>query len=152
MNAETTRYLELLEQRIVLLASLSYALLAARSDVVSFNLDGLEARTADQERLCVEIRSLDTSIDQLQVHCAAHLGVSSGNPAAHTPNQDNLRLRETLHRLHAVQVLVKQLNEAHQILLRRSRRTVGALLNSYHSFALTYADPSSVRAPAGERA
>jgi hypothetical protein len=152
VNAETTRYLELLEQRIALLGLLSYALLAARSNVVSFDLDGLEARIADQERLCVQIRSLDTSIDPLQVRCAAHLGLSSGNPATHTPNQDNLRLRETLHRLQAVQILVKQLNEAHQILLRRSRRTVGALLNSYHSFALTYSDPASVRAPAGERA
>jgi hypothetical protein len=152
VNAEATRYLELLEQRIVLLGSLSDALLASRTDVVSFDLDGLEARIADQDRLCGEIRSLDALIDQLQLQCAAHLSVGPDKFATDTPTPDNRRLHETLDRLHKAQVRVKQLNDAHQILLRRSRRTVGALLNSYHSFALTYSDPSSVRAPAGERA
>jgi hypothetical protein len=66
------------------------------------------------------------------------------------PNDDNRPLRATLDRLHTAQVRVKQQNEAHQVLLRRSRRTVSALLNSYHSFALTYSDPSSRRASAGE--
>jgi hypothetical protein len=150
VNAETTRYLELLEQRIVLLGSLSQAFLAARTDVVAFDLDGLETRIADQERLCVEIRSLDTSVDRLRLQCAAQLGASPDRPATETPNRDNRRLRETLDRLHTAQVRVKQQNDAHQILLRRSRRTVSALLNSYHSFALTYSDPCSIRASAGE--
>jgi hypothetical protein len=60
-------------------------------------------------------------------------------------------LRETAGRLSEIQSTVKQLNDAHQVLLRRSRRTVGALLNSYHSFAATYSDPSAPRASAGER-
>ena len=151
MNAETTRYLELLEQRIALLGSLALVLLAARADVVSFDLDGLEADIADQERLCVEIRSLDTYVDPRQLPGAAQPIASQDKSPTEAPNQDSRRLRETLDRLHQVQVQVKELNDAHQLLLRRSRHTVGALLNSYHSFALTYSDPASLRAPAGER-
>jgi hypothetical protein len=150
VNAETTLYLELLEQRIVLLGSLSQAFLAARTDVVSFDLDGLETCIADQERLCVEIRSLDVSVDRLRFQCAARLSVSPDKSATETPDHDNRPLRETLDRLHTAQVRVKQQNDAHQILLQRSRRTVSALLNSYHSFALTYSNPSSGRASAGE--
>jgi hypothetical protein len=152
VSAETAHYLELLDRRILLLGSLSDALLAARADVVSLDLDGLESRIADQQHLCDEIRSLDADIDHVQHQCAAHLGVGLDKSAPDTPNHDNRGLPETLDRLQKAQLRVQQLNDAHQILLRRSRRTVGALLNSYHSFALTYSDPSSVRAPAGERA
>jgi hypothetical protein len=150
VSTETTRYLELLEQRIGLLGCLSEALLAARTDVVSLDLDGLEARIADQNRLCGEIHSLDPYILQLQFQCAAHLNGGPDRSAPETPNHDKGRLRKTLDRLNQAEIRVKQLNDAHQILLGRSRRTVGALLNSYHSFALTYSDPSAVRAPAGE--
>lgn len=146
VSTDTTRYLELLEQRIALLDSLSDAFLAARTDVVSLDLDGLEAGIADQNRLCGEIGSLDSHI----VQCAAHLSAAPDKSATETPDHDKRRLRESLDRLHQAEIRVKQLNDAHQILLRRSRRTVGALLNSYQSFALTYSDPSSARAPAGE--
>ena len=152
MSAEITRFLELLEQRIALLGSLADALVSARSDVVSFDLDGLEARIAKQERLCVEIRSVDARIDQVQRQCAAQLHPVPGELPTDSPRHDRLRMRETLTRLQEIQARVQRLNHVHQSLLRRSRRTVGALLNSYHSFAMTYSDPSSVRASVGERA
>jgi hypothetical protein len=149
VSADITPYLDLLEQRMRLLGALSDALVAARADVVSFDLDGFEARIADQGRLCGDIRSLDARIDRLQLPCAARL--AAGPQASVTPPAQEDRLRETLARLRETQARVKQLNDAHKILLRRSRRTVGALLNSYHSFSLTYSDPSGVRAPVGER-
>ncbi len=151
MTSETTRFLELLEQRIALLGSLADALVAARSDVVAFDLDGLEARIAKQQQLCVEIHSIDARIDQVQRQCAAQLHAVPGEPPTDAARHDRLRMRETLVRLQEVQASVKRLNGAHRLLLRRSRRTVGALLNSYHSFAMTYADPFSPRASAGER-
>ena len=153
MNAEITRYLDLLEQRILLLRSLSDALVAARTDIVSFDLDGLEARITDQGRLCGQIHSLDAHIDRLQLQCSIGLAASPEYRALQMPTppmSDDRRLQETLGRLHETQARVKQLNDAHQVLLRRSRRTIGALLNSYHSFALTYPDPSSPCMPAGE--
>jgi hypothetical protein len=151
VTSETTRYLELLEQRIALLGSLAESLVAARTDVVSLDINGLESRITSQERLCSDIRSLDAQIDRLQRQCAAQLGVPSEKiltPGAHSDGQ---RMREILSRLQAAQTSVKQLNDAHQALLRRSRRTVGALINSLHSFAMTYSDPSAVRESAGER-
>ncbi len=152
MSSETSRFLELLEQRIELLGALAGALVAARTDVVSFDLDGLEARIAKQERLCVEIRSIDARIDEVQRQCATQLDAASRESPAEPANDDRRRMRETLARLQEAQASVKRLNQAHQLLLRRSRRTVGALLNSYHSFAMTYSDPTSVRSSIGERA
>jgi flagellar FlgN protein len=153
VKVETTSYLELLEQRIALLGSLSDALLAARTAVVSFDLDGLEAQIADQNRLCGEIRSLDHHIEQLRFQCAASpSGAGPDKSVAQTPSHDDPGLLATFNRLNQAQVRVKHLNDAHQVLLGRSRRTVSALLTSYHSFALTYSDPSSVREPLGARA
>ncbi len=148
MTNDTHRYLELLEQRIALLSSLAESLSTASTGIVSFDLDSLESRIAEQERLCTDIRALDEQIDHVQRHCATHLAAPNSRT---TPDPDTLLLRDTAARLGEIQSTVKQLNDAHQILLRRSRRTVGALLNSYHSFAMTYSDPAAARATAGER-
>jgi hypothetical protein len=151
VTAETQRYLGLLEQRIALMGSLAESLSAASTGLVSFDLDGLESRIVEQERLCTDIRALDGQIDRVQRQCAAHLAAAAIPDSLIAPDPDTRRLRETAGRLSKIQSTVKQLNHAHQILLRRSRRTVGALLNSYHSFATTYSDPSAVRATVGER-
>jgi hypothetical protein len=151
VNAETLRYLELLEQRIALLGNLAQSLSAATTGLVSFDLDSMESRIAEQERLCIDIRALDGEIDGVQRQCAAHLTASPNKIPRAAPDPAALRLRETMDRLGKIQSTVKHLNDAHQVLLRRSRRTVGALLNSYHSFAMTYADPSVSCVSAGER-
>jgi hypothetical protein len=150
VSADTTRYLNLLEQRIALLGSLAEALMFARSSIAAFDINGLEARIASQQVLCAEISALDSQIDSLQRHCAAQVAVAHSNGVASAATPENPRMRETLARLHAVQSTVKELNDAHKILLQRSRRTVGALLNSYHTFAATYADPAAPRATIGE--
>lgn len=156
-NADTTRFLELLEKRIGLLNTLAEALTAARADIVSFDIDGLETRIAAQERLCLDIRSLDGDLDRIQRQCAAHLkppSSTTGKLAGASVNSNlSPRLQETLHRLHDAQAKVKQLNDAHQALLRRSRRTIGALLNTYRTLApglgLTYSDPAARYISAG---
>jgi FlgN protein len=149
VTTETHRFLELLEQRIALLSSLAQSLSAASTGFVSFDLDQLESGIADQERLCSDIRALDEQIDQVQRHCAKH--IDAGPVSSSAPHPDALRLSDTAARLSQIQSTVKRLNAAHQILLRRSRRTVGALLNSYYSFAMTYCDPSAPRVTVGER-
>jgi len=151
LNADTQRYLELLERRIALLVSLADSLSAASKGLVSFDLDGIQASISEQEKLCAEIRNLDTQLDRVQQHCQAHLSAVTPTGSNSSPDPTRLRLRETISRLTEIQATVKRRNEAHQLLLRRSRRTVGALLNSYHSFAMTYSNPSSASASAGER-
>jgi FlgN protein len=151
MSAETTRYLELLEERLALLGSLAAALTAARTDIISLDITGLEARIAEQEKLCTKIRSLDSQLDRVQRQCITHMAPASVQIPASTTDSDVIRRRETLARLTQVQANVKQLNDEHQALLRRSRRTVSALLNSYRTFAMTYSNPSNILASAGER-
>jgi Mg2+ and Co2+ transporter CorA len=141
VSAETTRYLDLLERRLALLGALADALTAARTDVVALDIDGLHARIGDQERLCAEIRALDAQLNRVQKQCATRAG--SINSAS--SDADAVRCREIVSRLKDAQASVKRLNDEHRMLLRRSRRTVNALLNSYHSFALTYANPSDPR-------
>jgi hypothetical protein len=152
VTAEATRYLELLEERLALLSSLASALTAARTDIVSLDIHGLESRIAQQDRLCSEIRSLDVQLDRVQSQCTTHLAapLSSGRAPHLAPDPDSIRRCEILDRLGRVQANVKKLNDEHQALLRRSRRTVSALLNSYHSFALTYSKPTAEHVAAGE--
>ena len=150
MSADTTRYLDLLEQRIVLLGSLANALVSAGASISAFDIDGLEARIATQQQLCAEISALDSQIDAVQRHCAERVTLPHVNDISITGAPENSPMRQTLERLQAVQSSVKQLNDAHKILLQRSRRTVGALLNTYHTFAMTYADPAAPRAAIGE--
>ena len=148
MNTDAQRYLELLEQRIGLLGLLAESISAASTNLVSFDIGSLESRIAEQEKLCADVRALDGQIDRVQRQCKVHLA-SSG--AVNAPDPEARRLQETAARLSKIQSTVRQLNDAHQMLLRRSRRTASALLNSYQSFAGTYADPAAARASAGER-
>ena len=152
MTLETSTYLALLEQRIALLGSLATSLLSAREGLVCLDLHGLEQRILEQQKLCLDIHSLDAGIDRIQKQCAAQLGLlstSSGKTVlARLPSPEGNRIEVVLTRLHQAQSTVKKLNREHQLLLRRSRRTVGALLNSYHSFALTYHQPRPLL-PAG---
>jgi FlgN protein len=142
VNEESTRYLQLLEQRIALLNSLSEALTAAGSSMVAFDIDSLESRIGEQEQLCVGIRTLDEQIEGLQYRCAAHLRLRGTGVDEDRPTQ----LEDTLHRLGKAQARVKELNDAHQVLLQRSRRTIAALLNSLRTFEGNYQPTSMLQA------
>ena len=143
-------FFHLLEQRIALLTSLADALAAARLEVVALDISGLEQRISEQARVCAQIRTLDTDLDRVQRQCANVLSLDTSSTHATAPDQH--RLRDLLSRLTAIQSTVKQLNNAHQMLLRRSRRTANALLISYQSFTQTYSDPAVTHATVGERA
>jgi hypothetical protein len=150
VTPESNRYFELLEQRIALLGSLAEALTAARANVASFDISSLETRISEQASLCNQIRTVDAELDRVQSRCATYLGLT-GASSASIPGPDMTRLRDTLACLNQVQSTVKQLNDAHFMLLRRSRRTASALLNSYLSFAELYSDPAKESSFAGER-
>lgn len=155
MTSDATSLLQLIEQRIALLSSLAESFAAARVDIGRLDISGLERRISDQDRLCAQIRSVDSTLDQMQRRCSAYLAVSAGESSL-TAKQDHQKLRDALARLHSIQSAVKQLNDAHQLLLRRSRRTVNALLQSYESLlndasAGTYADPASAAVSLGGR-
>src|SRR3977135_3149810 len=103
MSADTTRYLDLLEQRIVLLGSLANALVSAGASISAFDIDGLEARIATQQQLCAEISALDSQIDAVQRHCAERVVLPRANDIRLTGPPEDSALRQTLKRLQAIQ-------------------------------------------------
>lgn len=159
VNSETERYLELLDRRIGLLGTLAESLVQVRQDIVSLDVNGLEARISQQEQLCRQVGALDGQLDQLQERCATSLRASAekgeGKGAGHVERGERevlaARLTETRERMRSAQGRVKQLNATHQELLRRCRRTAGALLNMYGTFEATYAEPMHARQAARGR-
>lgn len=171
VNSETERYLELLDRRIGLLGTLAESLVQVRKDIVSLDVNGLEERIAEQELLCRQVGALDGQLDKLQEQCATSLraaaekaegqdaGLGGGQFAGQLGGRRErgeremlaARLNETRERMRSAQGRVKQLNATHQELLRRCRRTAGALLNMYGTFEATYAEPTHARQPARGR-
>ena len=142
MTVETAAIsiLEFVEQRTALLQALSEALSAAGASVTSFDLDGLEARIAQQQQLCAKIAGLDRQVNAVQKRIL--LAGSSSSPAL---QQATVRLREAHSR-------VRFLNEQHQLLLHRSRRTVNALMRCYQTFAADVYENPARQAPHGRAA
>jgi predicted nuclease with TOPRIM domain len=154
MNNEIQRYLALLDQRIALLETLAKSLVDARQDVVGLDVSGLEARIAEQERLCKQVGTLD---GQLTGFAKQGLGTLPSEGAQHWQGKmENVGIRERLAeiraKMQAAQNRVKELNATHQLLLQRCRRTAGALLNMYAKFEVTYAKPAAPRIAAPGRA
>ncbi|MGD0963639.1 MAG: flagellar export chaperone FlgN [Candidatus Acidiferrales bacterium] len=150
MNAESKRYGELLERRLALLDSLSKALTESRADFIALDLEAMRRRIREQEQFCQQIRALDADITQAQMHCAKLAGVPPVTDQIHWPQTDGgnaapadpaslEKIREVMRRVAAAQDQLKRLNNDHQAMLRRSRRTVHVLINLFQSHAPTYA-------------
>ncbi len=144
MNNETERYLEMLDRRIGLLGTLAESFVEVRADIICLDVSGLEARIAQQEQLCRQVGALDRQLDKLQEQCVTSLRTSTGRSGSER-EVVAARLVETGERMKSAQGRVKQLNATHQELLRRCRRTTGALLNLYSTFEATYAEPYRAR-------
>jgi len=145
VTTDSTRLLRLLERRLDLLGTLTVTLQESRNDFVAMDLSGMERRIAEQEQLCARIRSLDSEISSVQSQCA----VRAGLPDIDVKNGEQIRVM--LARISAAQLELKRANDAHQAMLRRSRRTVQVLLNVFNSFAPTYSAPVSVESTYEER-
>lgn len=117
-----------LEQRLALLGELAAALRASTDALVRLDLDAIHRSVDEQERLCGEIRSIDRGLDELR---GKYLGLAEPG-AAPSP---------ALERMAKAQAEVRALNRRHAALVRRSRRTLEAMMNFMRSTALTYADP-----------
>lgn len=158
MTPESTRYLKLLERRLDLLGTLTEVLRRSRNDFIAVDLGAMERRIAEQEQVCTQIRLLDAEISSVQARCSEHAGLRPcsgmiswpGSPDGDTRQDD--QIRTMLDRIGTAQAELKKLNDAHQAMLRRSRRTVQVLLNLFNSFAPTYSVPASVGSTYEERA
>ena len=145
MNTESERYWRLLERRLSLLDALTKTLAESRADFIALDLEAIRGRIREQEQFCGQIRALDQDISQAQVQCARLAGVPSASAEIRWPAPPGTepalaeKIHETMRRVAAAQGKLQQLNNAHQAMLRRSRRTVHVLLNLFQSHAPTYA-------------
>lgn len=149
MKSESERYLKLLEQRLALLDSLVKTLAESRADFIAMDLDAIQGRIQEQEQFCTQIRTLDNDITSAQVRCAKLAGVPAHADEIFWPDSQGSpanvgeQIRATMRRVAASQKELKRLNDAHQAMLRRSRRTVNVLVNFFHSYSSNYAVPVS---------
>jgi flagellar biosynthesis/type III secretory pathway chaperone len=145
VKSESEHYLGLLDRRLSLLDSLAKTLAEARADFISLDLEAIHGRIRDQQQFCAQIQALDKDITSAQVRCA---NLSSVRPRVNEISWPDLdrpdegageKIRAAMRRIATAQAELKRLNDAHQALLRRSRRSVGILLNLFQSHAPTYA-------------
>jgi flagellar biosynthesis/type III secretory pathway chaperone len=133
--------MELLERKLALLAELAAALRASTDALVRLDIETIHQSVGNQERLCGEIRSLDRGLDALERRWAAELA----------GRREGGEMDALFERVASARAEVRQLNQRHAALVRRSRRTLDAMLNFLRSAAPTYADPRLGGTPAGLR-
>ncbi len=141
MTVRDEQHTELLERRLTLLGELVAALRASTDALVRMDIETIHQSVGNQERLCGEIRSLDRVLDALQRKWAAGMAARG----------ESGRIDRLLERVAEAQAEVRQLNQRHAALVRRSRRTLDAMLNFLRSTAPTYADPRLAGTAAGGR-
>jgi len=130
MTPECEKYVSALERLLCLLRALAEQLVASRKEFVAMDLDGIYRRIAEQEELCRQIQSLQSSNHALMMSSAR-----DEDPAF------TERLRNVTREVRDAHAEVSRLNRIHAAYLRRSNRTVEVLLNAIGSHALTYARP-----------
>lgn len=104
--------------------------------------DGIYRCVAEQEELCRQIQATWPAIDALQKVCAEQFGTGRLNTLRRPENAAWAgRLGSVQKGMEEAQAEVGRLNQIHGSFLRRSSRTIQALMNSLGNYALTYARP-----------
>ncbi len=127
MTDDPSTICDLLSERLKLLDSLAVELRACSNAMVALDLDGIHHRVAQQEQICGQIRSVDREIEFLQQRWSA-AEREQAVPAA----------KDLLTRISSAQTEVRRLNTAHSALLRRSRRTLRAMMNFVNFYGGRY--------------
>ena len=153
-KSEDARYLHLIERRLALVRELRDVLLKSRDAIVSMNLEETDRRTCEQERLCAQIRVTDANLAAAQSARAQQsgrpkqLGLSWISTQADDP-AIIAKIRESMGALGELRIEVRKINAINRSLIRRSSRTLNALVNFVNGFAPTYSDPKAALQPRG---
>jgi hypothetical protein len=142
VTPEIEIYMTLLQRRLSLLRLLAQEFVDCRKEFVALDLDGMYSRIAEQEELCRQIQRLHPGILALQKTCAAQLGLLDPS-AARKPEAAEwaVRLSDVMRELGKAQAEVGRLNQIHAAYLRRSRKTMDALMNYIGRYAMMYTRP-----------
>jgi hypothetical protein len=126
----TARTEELLEERVRLLDGLSEAMDAARLAMVSFDVETLEKRIAEQERLCTIIRLIEEEANSLQDGATIPSATHSPDSPAMLAFARERSLHVAISSVRDAEANVKARNELQASLACRSRTTVAALVDT----------------------
>jgi hypothetical protein len=130
MERNLTRYMELLERRLVTLRLLAAGLQQSREALTAVDLEAIHQSNNQQENLCNEIRFLDTELEDFWKNIAAEFNINSGEKLDGLLDTASARrFHVLLNTLSAVQVDVRRLNRVQAQLLSRSRRSIDVLIN-----------------------
>lgn len=146
MKSERERVIELLQTRLERLRLLGRDLIECRQSFVQLDLAGMHDHIQLQERLCLEIRSLDAELSRVVAALGAEMKMPRQlNPYDALPDvfrsDGGERLTPLLVTMAATQADVRQLNRVQGEMLVRSRRWLNALANMMPSVAGTYQPP-----------
>ena len=128
MSSEETicLYNEVAEKRLLLLQRLACCLKTSPHAIVKMNLPAIEANTAEQARLCVDLRQLGETLASLQMQLAGDGASHHGNELHSEPRQSNSRFTQETAQ---VRCELARLVRLHAALLQRSSRSVHVLMN-----------------------
>jgi hypothetical protein len=153
-KSEAARYLHLIEKRLALVRDLRDVLLKSRDAIVAMNLEETDRRTSEQERLCAQIRATDANLAAAQSARAQQSGRAKQFGLSWLSSQADdpailVKIRESMGALGELQIEVRKINAVNRSLIRRSSRTLNALVNFVNRFAPTYSDPKTALQPRG---
>jgi hypothetical protein len=117
-------------RKLALMRSLASSLQHAQTAIVRSDLQQLQRQTAEQDRLCQQLRRLDLPRPEVN-----QPSVLPGPVAADEPGDDLAR------ELVRVELQVMELNREYGALLRRARRTVEAFCRVIAASEITYLPP-----------
>ena len=134
MQREINHYLNLLERRLDRLRCLGMQLKESQAAFTAMDLDRITYYIDYQENLCNEIRSLDDQIRELnkRLCVAIPTGINLLAPdslLSHLDEGSGRKLRIVMQGLANIQAEVKRLNRVQSDLLKRSKRSINALIN-----------------------
>ena len=130
----TDAYADLLERRVAALRQLALEMSTAREAFIHLDLERIQQHTLNQENLCTEIHFLDAEI-------AAQCGTApaEGKELAAGKLSNNDRLEKLKLEDKEATAMVARHNSVQGALLRRSRRSVNALMNFLAQYSGAYA-------------
>ncbi len=153
MEREIDRYLNLLEMRLDTLRRLAVQLRESQDAYTAMDLDRINYYINYQENLCNQIRSFDTQIRDLHKNLcdALHMELGAGPEQTLMSSLDESsqrRLKVVTQGLANIQADVKRLNRVQAELLKRSKRSINALINLMSQYTCRF-ELQPVLVPAG---
>ena len=122
-DANPTRFLQVLEQRLETMRALADELRQSSEAVVNLDVLRLERVNDRQRQLCEELRALNRELEEVEPQ-----SVSTKSETA-VPSEFQSHADELRRHMGSLQAEIARLSRVHQALLRRARRSTQVMAN-----------------------